>query len=307
MPVPPSGRQLDLTFDGQHATIVEVGGGVREYNVHDRPVLEPYPLEAMCDGAHGTPLIPWPNRLENGAYSFEGINYQVAITEPSKNNAIHGFTRWRQWQIIDHSKSAAVVGTRIYPMTGYPFALEITITYSLDENGLTVTTKADNIGDSPCPYGSGQHPYLSPGSGLIDDCTLILKASTRILTDNEQQLPTGTEEVAGTQFDFNVGRLLGDTKLDYPFTGLERDETGRAWVKLIGSDGKSAEIWVDRNYRFLEIYTGDTLSKTRRRRGLGTEPMTCPPNAFASGDSLIRLAPGESIVSEWGCRLRNSS
>jgi len=90
---PPSGAQFEISAGQQRATIVEVGGGVRAYTVGDRDVLDPYPLDAMCDGAHGAPLIPWPNRLADGAYTFEGTDHQVALTEPDKNNAIHGFLR----------------------------------------------------------------------------------------------------------------------------------------------------------------------------------------------------------------------
>lgn len=77
MAVPPSGEQFIITAGAHRATIVEVGGGVREYAVGDRQVLDPYPIDAMCDGAHGTPLIPWPNRVADGRYTFDGVGYQV--------------------------------------------------------------------------------------------------------------------------------------------------------------------------------------------------------------------------------------
>ena len=93
----PSGDQFEISFGAQRATIVEVGGGLREYGVGDRDVLEPYALGDMCDGAHGAPLIPWPNRLADGRYQFDGTDFQTALTEPDKHNAIHGFLRWRSW------------------------------------------------------------------------------------------------------------------------------------------------------------------------------------------------------------------
>jgi len=75
-------------------------------------------------------------------------------------------------------------------------------------------------------------------------------------------------------------------------------------VRLTGADGASAELWVDEAYPIVELYTGDTLAPQRRRRGLGTEPMSCPPDAFRSGEGVIRLAPGESTTASWGARLR---
>jgi len=76
--------------------------GVREYTVDGQPVLQPYPVDAMCDGAHGAPLIPWPNRLGDGRYTFAGVEHQVASTEPDKHNAIHVFLQWRSWQLVEH-------------------------------------------------------------------------------------------------------------------------------------------------------------------------------------------------------------
>lgn len=299
----PSGEQFEISHGGQRATIVEVGGGVREFAVDGRAVLDPYPVDAICDGAHGAPLIPWPNRLADGRYRFDGVDHQVALTEPTKRNAIHGFLRWRSWRALEREARRVVMGTTIHPLEGYPFALAVSVAYELGEAGLTVTTVATNVGGRACPFASGQHPYLSPGDGLIDDCSLELDAGTRILTDPERQLPTGTEAVAGTDFDFRSARRLGDRRIDFAFTDLGRDEEGRAWVRLAAPDSGRAEFWVDRSYPFVELYTGDTLSEPRRRRGLGTEPMTCPPNAFQTGEGLVRLEPGETATSSWGARL----
>ncbi|HEX9482500.1 MAG TPA: aldose 1-epimerase family protein [Solirubrobacteraceae bacterium] len=299
----PSGEQHQIAFEDQRGTVVEVGGGIREYAVGDRDVLDPYPVGAICDGAHGAPLIPWPNRLADGRYSFDGAEYQVALSEPAKHNAIHGLLRWRNWQLRDRDPARVVLENRLYPSAGYPFTLELTISYELAAGGLIVTTTSVNIGEQACPFGSGQHPYLSPGNGLLDECSLQLAAQTRILTDDERQLPVGREPVAGTPFDFREPRRLGALAIDSAFADLSRDETGLAWARLTGPDSRTAELWVDEHYPLIEIYTGDGLSAARRRRGLGAEPMTCPPNALQSGEGIVRLEPGEALVARWGVRL----
>ncbi|HEY3693498.1 MAG TPA: aldose 1-epimerase family protein [Pseudonocardiaceae bacterium] len=303
MSIPPSGRQFEIRHGEQVAVAVEVGGGVREYRVGERSVLDPYPLAAMCDGAHGAPLVPWPNRLADGRYRFDGVDYQVALTEPEKNNAIHGFLRWRSWDAVREEPDRVTMSTRLHPLTGYPFLLDVEVDYRLDDAGLTVTTTATNRGDRSCPYGTGQHPYLSPGSGVIDDAVLSFTAGSRIVTDQIRQLPTGVEPVAGGRFDFSDPRRLGDLRIDFAFTDLVRDESGLAWVRLAGSDGRHVELWVDGMYPIVELYTGDTLSPDRRRLGLGAEPMTCPPNAFQSGQGVRRLGPGEAVTTRWGVRL----
>jgi len=249
MTAAPSGEQFPLVAGGHRATVVEVGGGVREYAVDGRDVLDPYPVTAMCDGAHGAPLIPWPNRLADGRYTFDGADHQVALTEPEKHNAIHGLTRWRSWQPVEREPDRVVMACRLHPLPGYPFSLDVRVEYTLDGDGLVVRTTATNIGDTPCPYGCGQHPYLSPGNGLIDDCLLQVQADTWIDTANERQLPTGRRPTRGSPLDFSHARRLGDQRLDFPFTDLARDSGGRAWVRLTGADGARAELWVDEGTR----------------------------------------------------------
>jgi aldose 1-epimerase len=300
---PPSGEQFEIALGNQRATVVEVGGGIREYFVGDRPVLDPYPIDAMCDGGRGAPLIPWPNRLADGRYRFDGIEYRLPLSEPDKRNAIHGLLRWRSWRLLDRSLDRVIVGTTLRPRSGYPFDLDIRMEYSLGDEGLVVATTAANLGERPCPYGFGQHPYLSAGGGLLDECVLELGAETRILTDEERQLPIGTEPVEGTPYDFRVAAPIGHRVLDAPYAGLARDGEGRAWVQLTAPDGSRVELWADRSHPIIQLFTGDTLAPDRRRRGLAAEPMTCPPNAFNTGDGVIGLDPGHSVTTRWGVRL----
>jgi len=108
--IPPSGEQFEIRTGGQRATIVEVGGGLREYEVDGRAVLEPYPVDRIRDGAHGAPLVPWPNRLAGGRYSFDGEDHQLALTEPERRNAIHGLLLWRPWTVVDRAGDRLVMG-----------------------------------------------------------------------------------------------------------------------------------------------------------------------------------------------------
>jgi aldose 1-epimerase len=307
MTVVPSGEQFEILSGEQRAVIVEVGAGVREYSATGRPVLQSYPIEAMCDGAHGTPLIPWPNRLADGRYHFDGEDHELALTEPAKRNAIHGLLRWRPWQARERESDRVVMGTRLHPQPGYPFALDVSVAYALSDAGLSVVSTAVNIGERACPYGAGQHPYLSPGEGLVNDCLLELPVQTRVLTDEQRQLPAGREPVQGGQFDFLNPRRLGDIRIDSAFTDLMRDAAGQAVTRLTRPDGSCVELWMDERYRFIEVFTGDSLAPARARRGLAVEPMTCAPNAFQSGEGLIRLAPGQSLTTRWGVRVLQAS
>jgi aldose 1-epimerase len=300
----PSGTQFEIAFGDQRATIVEVGGGVREYRVGDRNVLDPYPVDMMCDGAHGAPLVPWPNRLADGRYTWDGVNYQVDISEPASNTAIHGFLRWRNWIVSARSPSAVTVESVLRPLAGYPFAIDVQVTYALTADGLAVTTEARNIGFAAAPWACGQHPYLAAGAPgeLLDDCELQVGAARRIDTD-ERQLPRAEVSVVDTEYDFRQPRRIAGLAMDFAFTRLDRDAAGLAWVRLTGTDGRRAELWVDASYPIVELYTGDTLQPERRRLGLGCEPMSAPPNAFGSGVGVVRLEPGATVTHRWGARL----
>ncbi|MGN6598704.1 MAG: aldose 1-epimerase family protein [Actinomycetes bacterium] len=306
MAVWPSGQQWEIRLGKARATIVEVGGGVREYYDGDVPVLHPYDIDQMCDGAHGCPLIPWPNRLADGRYEWDGRNYQVPLTEPEKDNAIHGFLRWQPWALVEQADSRVVVETQIFPRKGYPFTLHVNVEYELTDSGLVCTTTATNLGTQDLPYAHGQHPYLSPGDkgAKVDDCTLTLEANKRVATD-KRQLPTDVVPVEGTEYDFRQGRSLKGLEVDYAFTDLTRDADGLAWIHLDRADNRRASLWADEHYPYLEIYTSDTLSGDRQRAGLGSEPMTAPPNAFQSGSDVIRLAPEQSVTTRWGAQLQS--
>jgi aldose 1-epimerase len=301
---PPSGEQFELAYGEQRAVVVEVGGGLRSYSVGAREVLDGYGVEQRSGGGRGQPLIPWPNRLRDGRYEWVGAVQQLDINEPSLGNAIHGLLRWRNWTVAERGPARVVVANVLHPLPGYPFTLAVEIAYELDERGLTVRTTARNAGVDDCPYGVGFHPYLRlAGSERIDAGLLTVPAAT-VLVSDERSIPTSRTPVAGGPFDFRVARVVGDCVLDTCFTDLERGSDGAARVVLAGADGAASTLWLDRAYGYVMLYSGDTLAPADRRRGLAVEPMSCAPNAFQSGDGLVRLAPGEEHVAVWGIEVR---
>jgi aldose 1-epimerase len=304
--IAPSGQQFAIASGAHQVTAVEVGGGIREYLHDGRPVLDGYAEDEMCSGARGAVLLPWPNRIADGRYEFGGADHQLPLSEPDRHNAIHGLLRWVNWTRRAGDESHVVLGTVLHPQPGYPFALDVAVEYAVAERpgagrraGLTVATTVINVGDRPCPFASGQHPYLAVGGGTVDEITLVLAATSYLPTD-DRGLPTGVAAVAGSELDFREPRQLGATQLDYAFSELERDADGLAWLEVRAPDGATTRVWTDQHYPYLQLFTGDTLAPERRRRGLGVEPMTAPPNAFRSGERLRVLEPGETVTTPWG-------
>ena len=300
-PASATGEQIEIRHGEQRAGIVTLGAGLRAYCVGSRAVIDGYDRRQIASSGRGQTLIPWPNRLRDGAYVFRGERYQLPLTEPERANAIHGLVRWEDWSVAERLPDRVSLEYTLHPQEGYPFALAITIEYELGAGGLTVRTSATNIGHRACPYGAGAHPYLTAGPGTIDGCRLHAPGRRWLKTD-ERMIPTGSAPVHGTRYDFRVGREIGTTVLDTGYTDLERDADGLARVKLSGPDGGgSVTLWQDSRYQYLMLFTGDSLPDVSRRRGgLGVEPMTCAPNAFASGDGLLTLEPGERFTCSWG-------
>lgn len=297
----PSGEQVELRRGEQRATIVELGGGLRSYSAAGRQLLDGYARGERCTSARGQILVPWPNRLRDGRYEWAGVTHQLALSEPSRGNAIHGLARWVNWLVAERSESHVVMAYTLHPQDGYPFGLHVEVRYELDDLGLSVQTSAENLGDSACPYGAGAHPYLTVAEGSIEGWVLQAPGAVWMQTD-KRAIPIGLSSVQGTEFDFRSPRLIGSTKLDTGYGELNRDADGLARVRLQTEDGLSRLIfWQDETYPYLMLFTGDTLpEQSRRRTGLAVEPMTCAPNAFQSRAGLITLQPGEAFTSRWG-------
>jgi aldose 1-epimerase len=298
---PPSGTQYPIHFGDHEAVITEVGAGIRSYVVAGHELLDGYGVGEMCTFARGAALIPWPNRLQDGRYTFDGRDFETPLTEPHRHNAIHGLTRWMNWQARGVDASTVVMSMRLHPQEGYPFTLDLEIIYRLSDGGLEARTTGRNVGDRPLPYAAGHHPYLTVGTDLVDAAVLRIPAR-RFLEVDDRLIPTGrAPAVDGKPLDFRQPRPIGELRLDTAYTGLEPDPDGRARIELRHPRGRPAlALWMDAGYPYVMAFTGDTMPPERRRRSLGVEPMTAAPNAFRSGLGLRTLQPGESFTSVWG-------
>jgi aldose 1-epimerase len=300
MPIPLTGTQHEIAAGDYTAIVTELGAGLRELHYRGRPLLAGYQPDELPPGAAGQLLAPWPNRVDRGRYPFGGRQLQLDLSEPAAGNAIHGLTRWANWIPADADANRMLLAHLLHGRPGYPFCLYLQVEYRVDpDTGLRVEVTAVNEGSGPAPYGTGSHPYLTAGTPVVDDCELTLPAA-RWQPADERGIPSGPpQDAKSTPYDFTEGRLIGETRIDHGFTGLDRDPAGRAWARLTGPDG-GVGLWAGEGYRWLQVFTGDALDEPRRRRALAVEPMTCPPDAFNSGTDLIVLEPGDRIRHAWG-------
>ncbi|MBF4163159.1 aldose 1-epimerase family protein [Nocardioides acrostichi] len=298
----PSGEQFEIAAAGYRAVVTESGGALRLLEHEGRALLDGFGEHEMAPGGRGQLLVPWPNRTRDGRYSFDGRDLQLALTEPSRHNASHGLVRWVAFTLEEHTSHSVTLTYRVMAQTGYPWSLDVAVSYDLSADGLTVTQSASNLADSPAPYAAGAHPYLLAGEGPVDGWELTLPASTRVLADGERLLPTGYEPVDDTAFDFRVARPVRDTVLNDGFTDLLPDERGVTTTVLRDpAAGTGVALWADDAYTCLQLYTADDVPASARR-SMAIEPMTAPADALNSGVGLVVLEPGESHTATWGIR-----
>jgi aldose 1-epimerase len=301
-PHPPSGEQHEIRHGDQVVVVAEVGATLRTYSAGGVDVVDGFSVDESSSAGRGQVLAPWPNRLDGGRYSFGRRQGSAAIDEPELGNAIHGLVRWLPWLLASKSDESVALECVLHPQPAYPWRLQLGLEYRLAADGLEVVARAANGSAEAAPFGIGFHPYVTMGIP-VDDVRLTIPASRRVTTD-DRALPVSEQGVADTEFDFTVARAVGATRLDTCFTGLARSD-GRSRARLESADGeRGVEIWADEAFGYFQAYTGDTLEPaSRRRQAVAVEPMTCPPNAFASGVDVIRLEPGASWSGAWGIAL----
>jgi aldose 1-epimerase len=301
----PSGDQFEIAAGGYRAVVTECGATLRVLGYDGRPIVHGFDEGEMSSAGRGQLLVPWPNRIRDGKYAFDGRGLQLGLTEPARQNASHGLVRWAAWTPEEHAASSVSLSYRLMAQSGYPWTIDLHVLYDLSADGLTVTQTATNLSDRPAPYASGAHPYLTAGSGPVDGWELTLPASTRLLPD-ERLLPIGEEDVAGTPYDFRVARPIRDTRLDHAFGQLEGDRNGVATTLVRDpATGRGAALWVDRQHPWLMVFSADD-GWDPPRQALAVEPMSAPPDAFRSGRDLTTLEPagqpGDELSLSWGIR-----
>jgi aldose 1-epimerase len=299
MSTPLSGAQVRLQCGPYVAEVASVGASLRSLSAGGRDLVVPFAAEAVRPLYRGAVLVPWPNRVVDGRYRFEGVEAQLALTEPERGHALHGLVVWTDFRLAEATATRAVLEAEVPGQQGYPHRLAVTVTYTLDEDGLETRIRTENTGPDAAPYGTSGHPYLVGGAGHVDDWTLTVAAEQVLEVDPDRLVPVGLAPVAGGPFDFHDGRRIGDLFIDHAFTGLVRDGSGGARVEVRAADGHGAALTWDAVCPWVQLHTGDRPEPEWNRAGLAAEPMTCPPDAFNSGTDLVVLQPGEHHEAAW--------
>ncbi|MGO1384212.1 MAG: aldose 1-epimerase family protein [Arachnia sp.] len=288
----PTGEQYSISHGSYTAVVTEVGATLRSLSVDGKEWLWTFGPDEAASASQGQQLLPWPNRIRDGRYNFDGTEYQLPINEVSRSTALHGLNTGFAWQLVSHSDDEVVQSHTFHPETGWPGTLTATIVHSVSDDGLKVRVHVTNDGTTAVPYGYGVHPYFA--FEVIDEVTLELPFSSELQVDEDRLLPKGLIPVPEAN-DFQTPRRLGGLVFDTAFT----TPTDQEWSARVVGPQHTVEVWADHTLAWVQVYTRP------ERDAIAIEPMSCGPDAFNDGpthDGLIVLTPGTSHVATWGVR-----
>ncbi len=302
--------RFTLTFsDGQTkstAIIARIGAALVSWTANDVELVEPGHLDAVGPYCEGIVMAPWPNRLEDGKWSYQGKTLEFPINIQNQQNANHGLLIDFPYDLVEQTDSSVTLGALIHARMAYPFNVYTTVKYELSASGMTVTHTAENQSEEAAPYAVGGHPYFQIAG--IPTADLILRSDAATVLDvNERQIPIGTSATAGTRFDMREGVRIGDNFYDHGFTDLPRDEKGLAHTYLTAPDGRGFDIWQDAEFKHVVIFTPDFYwdeSIDAKRHAVAIEPQTSGANSFKTGEDLKWLNKGEKFAATWGVNFK---
>ncbi|MFY0688086.1 MAG: aldose 1-epimerase [Cyclobacteriaceae bacterium] len=235
-------------------------------------------------------LFPFPNRLNDGKYAFEGRQFQFPINEPDRNNTLHGFISTEQLEIgeIQTSENKASIELK-YAYEGkfeyYPFPVNLSFIFEVSEKDFTLTAQITNSGKTSLPYGFGWHPYF-----LFENTASMQVPKCELINVNEKNIPTGKTE-AFDRYEFYK-------EVNEPFDTCFLLPKGTDPITQAGCGDLKLEVSGDESTPFLQIFNPAPEK-------LAIEPMTCGIDAFNNEQGLITLAPNESRIHRCSVRIIN--
>jgi aldose 1-epimerase len=274
-------RRLVLqTANARLELLPELGGAVGRLVVGGRDLLRPSPenpadpVETAC-----FPLVPFCNRIRDGAFAFDGRQVAVLPTMPGHPHALHGHG-WRgAWSVAAVSSDRAVLAFE-HAADDWPWAWRAEQRFTLRDDGLRIELELVNTDRRPMPAGLGLHPYF-PATAATR-----LRAATKAvwLTDDEP-LPLRLHEAPWPR-DWSAGApVAGLDLVDHCYAGWN----GR--VEICEPPGAGVTLTASPHCRWLHLYIPP------RAGFLCAEPVTHMPDPFARPESGVQiLGPGTRLA-----------
>lgn len=249
------------------------------------------------------------NRIADGRFNLDGVNYKLATNDSGKHH-LHGgntgFSR-RNWEISSVSDSS--VSLALISEDGdqnYPGRVEVVCQYELTGNS---TLRIGMLGKaySPTILNMTHHSYFNLGDGA-DVRDHLIRIDADFYTPSDlNHIPTGEIlTVAGTPYDFRVLKRIGDGGIDYNINYVLGGAAGDlvSAARLV-SPAKDLELAVFTSEPGMMFYSGFALQQTApgiagqkhgANSGLCLEPQRYPDAVNRRHFSSAVLRPGESYL-----------
>lgn len=322
-------EELVLHAGPYEARINTVGASLRSLTFKGYPLTDAYELSSDAKAipfCAGIVLAPWPNRVRDGQYEFGGRAYHLELTEPERNNAIHGLVGTRRWNIEAGADAGrGELWCEVDPSEGWPWTLRVSAVFELAAKaGLTVTYSVTNTGAEDSPLAFGVHTYLNAWGEPLDECVATIPVTHCLPLDSERNLPVeplslvpldqtdshdGDSDLHGIpvrqgpaerslarvpeNVDLLHGQLMDGVWLDHAFAAAPAASDSRT-ARLVHPNGRGVELTCSREFDWFQVFTADPAHDAPfpgRGRALAVEPMTAPPDALRSGVGITRLEP----------------
>lgn len=289
IPAPAGTRTLAIEHGDYRAELSTLGAGLKSLTYQGKPLVEGYPDGEIPPLTTGLVLAPWPNRTADGRFGFDGATHQLEITEPERNNAIHGLVLGKVWEVTGHEPGQVELHITIEPAPGWPWPIELSATYRLTDEGLVATFDAETAEARPVPFAFGWHTYLQAQGAHVDSCRLTMAVDKHLPLEPRRNLPQGEATCDETTAALQEGIAMAGRVFDDCF-----GSAGASRTLLVDAYGNGTEMTCSDNLRWFQVFTPDDTIDVpfpgkERGRALAVEPMSAPPNALASGTDIVDL------------------
>ena len=222
-------------------------------------------------------LFPFPNRIREGKFTWDGQAFQLPKNDSTRKNAIHGFAVRQPWHVVDQGAAASQAWLTAEFLASrdaadalalWPSDYCLRVTYRLSANCLRVEATVENPGPKPLPFGLGYHPYfrVAPFGG-DQACIDIAAGKEWWLADF---LPTGTQMSFNWQRQRFAQVQMDHLLTDVPISRADARECGA----LESLEGRRLVVEAGRDFREVVVFTPP------HRQALCFEPYTCTTDAI---------------------------
>lgn len=261
-----------------------------------RPTTARALTERNVRGTSGYPLVPYSNRIADGRFRFEQVNYRLDVNSALPFHPIHGLGWIRPWSVRNIKSVRTAQQTTASRLTlalthmaksefdsAWPWSFEAIQNFDLDDERLRWSISVTNCDSRLMPAGIGLHPFFAKSP--LMELEFGAKAAWR---NDVRALPMGRSPVP-PEWNFKTARQISELEINNCFEGW----TGDARI-VWPEHGWSVALAADKTFGHLVVYT------TPERDNIAIEPTSHANNALNlverySDSAMHVLAPGETL------------